>query len=1240
MTEIDALEKTFSSSPIPTIIIQVNAPLFPIVVANDAYLNEENTDEAKIIIGKDFFETHQHIAEIDDYSDVFHSVLITKHAHQTRRAGRDLNTYPILGEDGEVAFIVQQLMRLPEPPLPLEGRSLASRSDLDLFDFSPVPMWVYDIDNLRILAANKAALADYGYTLSEFLDTTVRILWPAADVPRMEQMVAAKVKRDLPNIATVRLLKRSGEVVSVNMHSTPLPSWGKNARIVAAIDISQKLRNEQAIKMNRDRLRSLLQTTNGIVWEADPGSHHFSYVNQYVEKVLGYSASQWLADANFWKKHICPEDRELVLKARDSSLEVGKTYSAEYRMINSVGNIVWMRDTFTPIIQDDKVSLRGLMVDISVVKRAMAIDQLDKEILTNSAKEDNSFGEVLKSYITGIEKQFPGMLFGIMSIRDGKLSDLASPSLSKTIIAALEGLPYSTSTDPGNTSETEAAWENFRQIVSVNGLTSILQHPVHINDGDVVAVFLVYHNREAALQLDEANIVERTLAILRVILERRRYSKVLKETTLMMLQSQELAHFGNWSWDINSDTVTWSDTLYSIYGLTPESFKATFEAYLSLVHPEDRQNSFDIIQDLLSNGNDKAFEERMVCPGGEVRHMKTWAKVIYGESGDAEKMIGACLDITESKQIENELQASKAQLQKVLDRYVYVNKATNDAIYDWDIDTDLIEWGESFSRIFGYSEFPENYTLDQWFKLVHPHDLEDMTSNLMKVLEDKNQHQWSAEYRIRKETGEYVFVDESGYILRDESGRARRMIGVVSDITERKKAERDLQLSNEKYADLFHLSPLPLLVYDPETLQILDVNKAAIEHYEYSFDEFLSFTLRDIRPPHDVLILDELVRKHVKAGHVHSSFTRHVKKSGKIILVDTKGNSITYKGRNARIIVAIDNSERIKAEESLRQSERRFRTMIQEGSDLIVILDQTGKISYISPNILRLFNLDPRDMILTSPFNYIHEDDHDAIRTHLLSIRKDETVKVSPYRVRLKGGEIRWLETIITNKSHDPAIAGIIANSRDITARMKVMLKNKELLDRYNAVAKATSDTIWDSNILTRRIIWNYSLSKTFGYDSTQTSIEWWREHVHPDDVVRVIKLVESRLDSRETRWMSEYRFRCADGTYKTVLDRGFIIFSNEGTPIRMIGCMQDITQRVAYVHTIENHNKQLREIAWMQSHLVRAPLARILGITEVLSEGGNSQDKIDEMLSYLSISATELDDIIRDIIDKSQNLQ
>lgn len=1240
MTEIDALEKIFHTSPIPTVVIkEVNAK-FVVIIANDAYLNAQDPlCNVVNIVGKNFCEIGQYKYDIELFTEIFYSVLSTKTAHQKRHAGRDLCVYPILSEYTEVDFLVLQVLNIPLQSSTVENKSLEVRPELDLFDFSPVPMWVYDIDNLRILAANKAALTDYGYTLSEFLDTTVRILWPKTEVPRMEEMISKKVKMGLPNRATLKHIKKSGEIISVNIHSVSLPSWGENARIVAAIDVSQRMKDEQALKKNRDRLKSLLQTTNGIVWEADPERHRFSYVSSYVEQILGYSVSQWLADANFYKNHILPEDRDLVLKTRNSLLEIGKTYSLEYRMIHSEGHIVWLRDTFTPIIQDEKASLRGLMIDISEAKRAMAIDQLDKEILTSSADDGYSFGDVLKRYIIGIEEQFPGLNYSLMQTNVGGLSDLASPSVPKAIISASETLTDLSCMKSTDIDEPSSEWIEFRNTVLNYEFSSVLKFPIHDSEGNVVAVFFVYHNRVAELRLEELNLIERVIALLRLILERKQYSRGLKETALVMLQSQELARFGNWSWDIRTDTVTWSDTLYSIYGLTAGSPPPTFLEYLNVVHPEDRQNSFKTIQDLLINCGDKTFEERMVRPSGEVRYVKTWAKLIYGESGIAEKMVGACLDITESRQIQNELAESRAEIQKMLNRYLYVNKATNDAIYDWDIDTNIVEWGDNFSRLFGYKTFPDIFTLNQWFQLVHPDDMEAMTNSLQKAIENINQDRWSAIYRIKKEAGDYVFVEENGYILRDEENHARRMIGVVRNITDRKKAEKELQLSNDKYTDLFHLSPLPLLVYDLDTLEILDVNKAAIDHYEYSAEEFLSFTLRDIRPPEDVAILDELIKKHVKIGHMHSSFTRHVKKSGKIILVNTKGNSITYKGRNARIVVAIDNSEKIKAEETLKQSERRFKTMIQEGSDLIVILNNFGNISYVSPNISRMLNIGTTNVILTNPFDYIHEEDQEVVRHQLWNIRKDETVKVSPYRVRLRSGETRWLETIITNKSHDPAIGGIIANSRDITSRMKSMIKTKELLDRYNAVSKATSDAIWDANLQTGKIIWNHSLTEIFGYEDLQNSIDWWLDHLHPDDFVRMTSLIDDQLNSKETKWTSEYKFKCADGSYKTVLDRGFIIFSDSGTPLRMIGCIQDVTERVAYVKAIENHNKKLREIAWMQSHLVRAPLARILGISEILSEGYNNPEEINEMLSYLTVSAVELDDIIKNIVDKSRNL-
>jgi len=114
-----------------------------------------------------------------------------------------------------------------------------------------------------------------------------------------------------------------------------------------------------------------------------------------------------------------------------------------------------------------------------------------------------------------------------------------------------------------------------------------------------------------------------------------------------MLQSQELAHFGNWHWDIQLDTVSWSPALYSIYGLDPKDFKATFAGYQERLHPDDRSRVYNIISNILVSKEDAEFEERIIRPDGGIRYLRSWARLKTDTKGVPVEMIGACLDITE-----------------------------------------------------------------------------------------------------------------------------------------------------------------------------------------------------------------------------------------------------------------------------------------------------------------------------------------------------------------------------------------------------------------------------------------------------------------------------------------------------------------------------------------------------------------------------------------------------------------
>ncbi|WP_235921914.1 PAS domain-containing sensor histidine kinase [Flavobacterium phycosphaerae] len=149
----------------------------------------------------------------------------------------------------------------------------------------------------------------------------------------------------------------------------------------------------------------------------------------------------------------------------------------------------------------------------------------------------------------------------------------------------------------------------------------------------------------------------------------------------------------------------------------------------------------------------------------------------------------------------------------------------------------------------------------------------------------------------------------------------------------------------------------------------------------------------------------------------------------------------------------------------------------------------------------------------------------------------------------------------------------------------KLQETNNEIIEsneRYDIVAKATSDTIWDWKIEQDSFIWNKGIQGVFGYkkeDVGKTS-KWWFDRIHPEDSLKMSVKLYSFLEQKTEKWQDEYRFQCADGTYKYVFDRGFLVKDKDGKPIRMIGAIQDVTkekeeeQRLRLLETVITQTK------------------------------------------------------------------
>lgn len=149
----------------------------------------------------------------------------------------------------------------------------------------------------------------------------------------------------------------------------------------------------------------------------------------------------------------------------------------------------------------------------------------------------------------------------------------------------------------------------------------------------------------------------------------------------------------------------------------------------------------------------------------------------------------------------------------------------------------------------------------------------------------------------------------------------------------------------------------------------------------------------------------------------------------------------------------------------------------------------------------------------------------------------------------------------------------------------KLQLTNieiKESNERYDIVAKATSDTIWDWKIEDDSLIWNKGIYGVFGYqkEDVGSTSKWWFDRIHPEDSLKMSVKLYSFLEQKTEKWQDEYRFQCADGSYKYVFDRGFLVKDANGKPIRMIGAIQDVTkqkeeeQRLRLLETVITQSK------------------------------------------------------------------
>ncbi|WP_421791422.1 PAS domain-containing protein [Hyphobacterium sp.] len=264
----------------------------------------------------------------------------------------------------------------------------------------------------------------------------------------------------------------------------------------------------------------------------------------------------------------------------------------------------------------------------------------------------------------------------------------------------------------------------------------------------------------------------------------------LTHKQLMSLAEQH-GHLGFWRVDINADQLFWSDRVYEIHGLPPQSEKPRVEDAINFYHPDDRAMVEKAVNDAAQSGEPfEYYGARIVQPDGQTRFVFARGEVRKNSNGEPTDIYGVFRDVTDEKRDADALKNSE-------ERFRLAALGASVGIWDWtSIDGDELYWSDQFYTLIGYKRNEIKADIPGFQDLLHPADVEPTFHALLRHMERKTPYR--LEYRLRHKTKGYRWFLVTGQAGWNEDGQAVRMVGSVQDIHEQKTAQTNLAEANRE----------------------------------------------------------------------------------------------------------------------------------------------------------------------------------------------------------------------------------------------------------------------------------------------------------------------------------------------------------------------------------------------------------------------------------------------------------